>query len=687
MQKVIKLLLSVLFFFENGSADGDLAPAARTSHLDDGDAQHQHHPGSSPGASFTLKVQVSDALTRRYLNRATVEVYVNYSSTNAALTGEDGAVVLLVPYQAGLPVTVVASRGGYVLTPLSWKTDRMPIFSSMTVSLLDLNQANIWLFEDSVLINGNTADSSFQPRVQFPKRLVNLTEGSDISSFKAFLTVPKLSAEGDNFLNILGIVSSKSGYTSVELSPVAAISIQLFFRETELHVSGPIQITLPVPDNCGLQTSNAVPAWFFNQTTGGWMRKGLGMVVLVERKLAWNFSAPHLGYWIAAPLYPSRGFMGLAVPIDFVSYHSSFLMAILAATLLILIGLVVLLSCHQSSTSEIKTMKFHATKLPIMSRRDQTTSTYDNELFEVSTEDCQHIEDGLNQSFIERGGNQHNDSMHNGNVIANPKATGLGLIQFEDNAVAIRLECTEPELNTDPNDLTSSQPMRVPLSLKENLFIYNQPVAILHAPPFFHLEEQPEQPQWNKSATLPRAGASNNIPTEVPNKDSFSQTQPKGPSVSQNQVLDTEQQTGVPEGCQTQSSTNPSRGHYCLPESVSVPGTLNKIGDKRHSCSGPFPSELQGNSDHALAELSKIPSPLPPRAWFVSLEGKPAAEIHHAVSEQQRRRRPTESRDTSLDSGVDMSELNQTAGRRAITLERNATFVKSPAGSRPAPTE
>lgn len=287
-----------------------------------------------------------------------------------------------------------------------------------------------------------------------------------------------------------------------------------------------------------------------------------------------------------------------------------------------------------------------------MTRKDQTTSTCDDEVFEVSSGDTSHSQDGLNQSFTGRGDNRHNAavSIYNGNVIANP------------SAVAITLECADLDLNTELNDLTTDQ-MRVPASLMENLFFYNQPVAILHAPAFFHLEEQLEQPQWSKSATLPRAGASNNAASEPQSKNSFTQTVPKGPSATQNLAVETEDQLGVLEDCQA-STSNTSRSQYGLPESASVPGTLNKIRGNRHSV-------------HTLAELSKIPSPQPPRAWFVSLEGKPAAEIHYSVSEQHRRRRPVESRETSLDSGVDMSELNQTSGRRAVTLERNATFVKS----------
>ncbi|XP_070694663.1 protein FAM171B-like [Pempheris klunzingeri] len=671
--RLLMCLLSALLLLGDGTGSAELTPTGRSLHVNDGnfsDRDHMkqepfQHPQQVPrplsDSAFSLKVQVSDVLSSQYLSQAVVEVYMNYTRTNTALTGEDGGVLLHVPYQSGMPITIVASKDGYISTLLPCKTNRMPIFSSVTMSLLGRTQGNIWLFEESVLITGKTSDASLEPIIQFPKSLLNLTDSSNVTSVRAYLTIPKLPSEEDGFLNTLGIMSSKSGYVSVELSPVAAVSVQLFSGDTELHVSGPVQISLSIPDSCGLHTSDVVPAWFFNRTTGGWMRKGLGTVVSVKGKLVWTFTAPHLGYWIAAPLSSTRGFFGDSIPIDFILRHSSFLMVILGGMLVTVICVLVGLLCYRRrSLSESQTKK----SLPVMTK-DQTTSTCDDEVFEVCSGSSSNPPDGLGQTFTER----HNTSvicMHNGNVIANP------------SAVAIAVECNELELNTDLNDLmglhkTTAQ-IRASGSLTENLFFYNQPVAILHAPAFFHMEEQPEQPQWSKSATLPRAGASNSAASEPPSKDSFTQTAPKGPSANQNQEVESEDQLGVQDGSQAAASTNTSRGHFSLPESVSVPGTLNKIGGSRHSVP-------------ALAELSKIPSLQPPRAWFVSLEGKPAAEIHYAVSEQQRRRRPVESRETSLDSGVDMSELNQTSGRRAVTLERNATFVKSSSSSKQAPPQ
>ncbi|KAF3695122.1 Protein FAM171B Precursor [Channa argus] len=618
-------LISALIFCQIGKATEESAPTAgRALHIDDGNFSNRNRTGQEPfqsqqqvldprpGSYFNLKVQVNDMLSHQHLQQAVVDVYTNYTRTHTALTGEDGGVLLHVPYEMGLPIMIVVSKDGYICQLLPCKTRSLPIFSSVTMSLLALNQGNIWFFDDSVLITGKTSDASSHPVVQFPKSLLNLTNTSNVTTVKAYMTIPKLSSDDESF-STFGIMSSKSGYVSVELSPVAAVSVQIFSEDTELHVNGPIEIRLSITGNCGLKTSDVVPAWFFNQTTG---------------------------------------FFGLAHPTDFLLQDSSFLVALLGGMLVFIALLVGLLYCYRRSLRDTKTQKTQ----PII-KKDQTTSTCDHDIIELSSGDNSEPQNGLNKSFTERDDTQHRasvNSMHSSSVIANP------------NAVAIPMECNELGLKTDLDNLMclhkTAEHMKVPAPLTENLFFYNQPVAILHAPAFFHLEEQSEQHQWSRSATLPRAGASNSAASESLNKDSFTQTLSKGPSLTQ--TAETEDQLGVLGGSQEATSTNTSRSHFSFPESASVPGTLNKIRDSRHSV-------------HGLAELSKIPSTQAPRAWFVSLEGKPAAEIHYAVSEQQRRRRPVESRETSLDSGVDMSELNQSSGRRTVTVERNATFVKT----------
>ncbi|CAN9497991.1 unnamed protein product [Ophioblennius macclurei] len=612
---------------------------------------------AAPDSTFSLKVQVNDVLSRQYLNQAVVEVYINYTRIDTKLTGQDGSVLLHVPYRNGLPITVVACKDSYMCALLPCTTDRMPIFSSVTMSLNGLNQGNIWLYEDSVLITSRTSDISSQPAVKFPKSLLNLAHDSNFTSIKAFLMTPKPKTGQDGLVNTFGIVSSKSGYVSVELIPVATISVRLFSGDAELEVSGPIHISLSIPDSCGLQTSHVVPAWFFNRTTGGWMRKGLGTVTSVDGKLSWTFTAPHLGDWIAASLSPTRGFFGLSSSVELILRHSFPLMALFGGVLVTVICLLAgLIHYCRVSISNNK-----AKRMLSVSRKDQTTCTCDDEVFEVA---ISHPKDGQTHSFTEKSENQQNCSLiseHRNNVITNP------------GAVAIALECNDLEFNDLSCPLQTSDQIRVSASPSDSLFFYNQPLAILHAPAFFHLEEQADLVQWSKSATLPRVGASTGAASEPSSKDGFTQTLSKGQD-SPKEASEAEDHLEASGGSQEAAVITTPRGPFGLPESVSVPGTLNKMGDNRRSA-------------HALGRLCTIPSPQPPRAWFVSLEGKPAAEIHYAVSEQHRRRRPVESRETSLDSGVDMSELSQASGRRPVTLERNATFVKSTSTNKQAPPQ
>lgn len=44
--------------------------------------------------------------------------------------------------------------------------------------------------------------------------------------------------------------------------------MELSCNSRELQVTGPIQITLPLPDNSGLRVSDPVPAWAFDSKTG-----------------------------------------------------------------------------------------------------------------------------------------------------------------------------------------------------------------------------------------------------------------------------------------------------------------------------------------------------------------------------------------------------------------------------------
>ncbi|XP_077436723.1 protein FAM171B-like [Vanacampus margaritifer] len=641
LNMLLSFLLSALFLCES-EASGEFAPTGTgprppSLHVDEDGGNFSTEPPSpvvvvqhlSAGSNFNLKVQVTDMLTRQYLSQAEVDLYVNYTRTKTVLTGEDGGVLLQVPFQSGSSVTVVSCRDGYICALLPYRTIKTPIFSSVTVPLIRLTQGNIWLFQDSFLITDKTSDASLQPVVQFPKRLLNLTQGSDVKSLKAYLTIPKPPLEEGDFLKTVGIVSTTTGYISMELNPVAAVSVRLFNGDTELHIGGPVKISLTLPDNCGLQSSNAVPAWLYNRTAGGWMRRGLGTVVSEGRKLSWTFSAPHLGYWIAAPVPTPADAFGGDILADFFVQHSSFLMVVLGGIICIVAFLLAgFLYCH-SSVRQTK-----VTHMLPLTRKDQSTWTGSNKDI-VGSSQSQH---GLKHLFGERRDEQHNVSLsiYNGNIIANP------------NPLA-----ADAQLNAAIPSSDTTELIRGPASLTDSLIFYNQPVAILHASAFFQAEDQAQKPHWTKPIHTEKLSEESNTNAS---QDSTA-THKRGGSTEGH--VDNLENALVPT----------SRAQYGLLESASVPETLNKMRTSRHSMD-------------AATELSRVPSSQPSRAWFVSLEGKPAAEIHYAVAEQQRRRRAAGSQETSLDSGVDMIEMNQTAGRRSVTLERTATFVKRSSSSK-----
>ncbi|NXG71534.1 F171B protein, partial [Baryphthengus martii] len=652
------------------------------------------------GSVFTLKVQVNDIISHQYLRQAVVEVFVNYTKTNSTLTGNSGAVLIKVPYKLGLSLTIVSYKDGYMLTPLPWKTGRMPIFSSVTLSLFPQSQANVWLFEDTVLITGKLSDAKSQPSVQFPKFLIKLPTSHHIANVTAYLTVPEQFLKVDSFLDTTGILLNKSGFRSMELAPLAAICVNILLTGKELKVNGPIQITLPLPTS-SVKSGDAVPAWTFDMKTGAWVSRGLGIVKEADSQLVWTYTAQHLGYWIAAPLPGTRGIAATgkkftdAISKDITAYHTVFLMAILGGTVVVIIGFFVVLLCYcREKCGQTQKKDKNTTKLEVR-KKDQTTSTtHINHISAVKESLKLEDKSQLHTSKISSYSPQRRVSVD----MEDGKSRDDFKIYAEDASYQSSCQ-TDQSRNSAPsftpntgvrhfqqpkhsNSAISQAPKDVQdrnryLSLKEEMYglshipehlmhICNQPIAILQTSDFFH---SPEQLHPAKSATLPRKGQLVYSPLMEPvNHDSYMQTLPKmpvhthpQPSVcrDENGTLDSE------EGLPSQTSHWSCYANNLL-ESVSVPGTLNEA-----VVMTPFSSELQGISEQTLLELSKgKPSPHP-RAWFVSLDGKPIAQVRHSFIDLKKSRK-TESNDTSLDSGVDMNEHHLSR-----KLEREKTFIKN----------
>ncbi|KAJ7426762.1 protein FAM171B [Willisornis vidua] len=612
---------------------------------------------------FTLKVQVNDIISHQYLPQAVVEVFVNYTKTNSTLTGNNGAVLIKVPYKLGLSLTIVSYKDGYMLTPLPWKTARMP-------------------------------NAKSQPSVQFPKYLIKLPTNHHITNVTAYLTVPEQFLKVDSFLYTTGILLNKSGFKSMELTPLAAICVNVLLTGKELKVTGPIQITLPLPTTT-VKSGDAVPAWTFDMKTGAWMNRGLGMVKEADGQLIWTYTAQHLGYWIAAPLPGTRESIISAVSKDITAYHTMFLTAILGGTVVIIIGFFAVLLCYcRDKCRRTQKKEKNTTKLEVI-KKDQTTSTtHINHINAVKgslkLEDNSQLYAPKIPSYspqrrmsidTEDGKSRDNFKIYTEDASYQSSCqTGQSLSSahsLEPHAAVRHLQQPKHSNSTisqDPRDIPDQNRY---LSVKEEIYglshipehlmhIYNQPIAILQTSDLFH---SPEQLHPAKSATLPRKGQLVYGPMMEPmNRDSYMQTLPKMPVHShpqpsvcrdENSTLDSE------EGLPSQTS-NWGRYTNSLLESVSVPGTLNEA-----VVMTPFSSELQGISEQTLLELSKgKPSPHP-RAWFVSLDGKPIAQVRHSFIDLKKGKK-TESNDTSLDSGVDMNEHHPSR-----KLEREKTFIKS----------
>ncbi|KAM6892969.1 protein FAM171B [Lycodopsis pacificus] len=652
------------------SSSGDNGPAVAVG---DPSATEPTAPGRflSPSAvteepQFALKVLVRDLVTRQLLPGASVYVYVNHTLRSSARSGERGEVLLWVAYSPGLSLTLLGDMEGYVPSPLPWSTTKRPLFSAVTLLLLPHSQGNIWLFEDSVLLTGKLPDRSFQPKVKFPKNLLTMSDKSNVSSVTAYLTVPQHHLAKDCANCTPGIISKLSLLRSIELKAVAAVSVLLYSGGEQLQVRGPIQISLPLGHSTHLRASDTVPAWAFNLKTGAWENQGLGIVKSVGDELVWTYTASHLGYWIAAPFPSSNDYLGHGGSIDFILHHTYLLMGILGATLAVVIGFLSLLLCHcrRGAYREPRRRRARFSKVSVV-KKDQTTST--------------HMEEGL----LFRSGD---NSLASCSVQCEPSSTPRHKANYNiyvedpgsrpaaplyENIALDRLKGSQPPshyINSEEVARLRERSEQNRANMNSDSFfqdkmvhIYNQPVAIIQAPDLFSAQEL----SGCKSATFPRNGVEYDPHSQPANTEGYTQTLSKVPhhhsqggSSPQQSSQDEPQPLETPPQGQGPNTVVWGRYSNLLESSVSVPGTLNEAAGMRAFSGGHgVPGELQGISERTLLELTR--GKCHPRAWFVSLDGKPAASVRHSIIELQSRHRAPSSNDTSLDSGVDMSEPQQ----------------------------
>ncbi|XP_077357931.1 protein FAM171A2 [Festucalex cinctus] len=327
-----------------------------------------------------IKVQVFDNNDLSPLADALVEVHGNQSVLASARAGADGAVRVDFHYRAATWVIISAAKANYVTNSVPWYSGRPPLYASVSLYLLVHRPGTLILYDDVLQVLSGSPGGAQRAVVQLPRKSLRLPADSDGTTLAASLTAARTQDEMGGFPFLLGRDTNGSGADSgwSDLTPLALVGVELRDKDgLPVPVSDSIRVSVPLPSDTRNRMATSVPTWTYRQHSGVWVRNGTGYIQKEGSHFVWKAVLPHMGYWLAA--FPASSGLGPSPPglRDIGSYHTLFLLAILASlALLVLILLCVLLYyCRRRC---LKPRRQPGKPLPSSAngaKRDQGTST------------------------------------------------------------------------------------------------------------------------------------------------------------------------------------------------------------------------------------------------------------------------------------------------------------------------